>query len=45
VFAIASVATDVPMQKIFRGILPSFICIVFSVLLLALFSQIAIYLM
>jgi tripartite ATP-independent transporter DctM subunit len=44
VFAIASVARDVPMQKIFRGILPYFICMVFCVLLLVLFPQIALYL-
>ena len=44
VFAIASVAKDVPMQEIFRGILPYFICMILCVLLLALFPQIALYL-
>jgi tripartite ATP-independent transporter DctM subunit len=44
VFAIASVAKDVSMQEVFRGIFPYFICMVFCVLLLAVFPQIALYL-
>ena len=44
VFAIASVAKDVPMQDIFRGIFPFFLCMIACVLLLVLFPQIALYL-
>ncbi len=44
VFAIGSVAKDVPMQEIFRGIFPYFLCMVFCVLLLTLFPQISLYL-
>ena len=44
VFAIGSVATDVPMEEIFRGIVPFFFCMCICVVLLALFPQIALYL-
>jgi tripartite ATP-independent transporter DctM subunit len=44
VFAIASVAKDVAMQEVFRGIFPYFLCMVFCVLLLAVFPQLALYL-
>ena len=44
VFAIGSVARDVPMQDIFRGIFPFFLGMVVCVLLLVLFPQIALFL-
>ncbi|MCL6479704.1 MAG: TRAP transporter large permease subunit, partial [Peptococcaceae bacterium] len=44
VFAIHSVAKDVPMETIFRGILPFFICMVLLVIALTVFPQIALYL-
>jgi tripartite ATP-independent transporter DctM subunit len=44
VFAIGSVAGDVPMHQIFRGIVPFFICMVICVFLLVLFPQIALFL-
>ena len=44
VFAIASVAGDVPMQDIFRGIFPFFLCMIACVVLLVIFPQIALYL-
>jgi tripartite ATP-independent transporter DctM subunit len=44
VFAIGSVAKEVPMQVIFRGIVPFFFCMVICVLLLVLFPQIALFL-
>ena len=44
VFAIGSVAKEVPMQQIFRGIVPFFFCMVICVLLLVLFPQIALFL-
>jgi tripartite ATP-independent transporter DctM subunit len=44
VFAIGSVAKEVPMQVIFRGIVPFFFCMVLCVLLLVLFPQIALFL-
>ena len=44
VFAIGSVAVDVPMHEIFRGIVPFFICMVICVFLLAVFPQIALFL-
>jgi TRAP-type C4-dicarboxylate transport system permease large subunit len=44
VFAIASVAKDVPMETIFRGILPFFLCMIACVVLLILFPQIALFL-
>jgi len=44
VFAIASVAKDVPMEDIFRGIFPFFLCMVACVVLLVIFPQIALYL-
>jgi TRAP-type mannitol/chloroaromatic compound transport system permease large subunit len=44
VFATGSVAKEVPMQVIFRGIVPFFFCMVLCVLLLVLFPQIALFL-
>ena len=44
VFAIGSVAGDVPMQEIFKGILPYFLCMVLCILLLTLFPQIVLFL-
>jgi len=44
VFAIASVAKDVPMEDIFRGIFPFFLCMIACVILLVIFPQIALYL-
>jgi TRAP-type C4-dicarboxylate transport system permease large subunit len=44
VFAIGSVAKDVPMQEIFKGIVPFFFCMVICIVLLVLFPQIALYL-
>jgi len=44
VFAIGSVARDVPMQDIFRGIVPFLICMILCVVLLVVFPQIALFL-
>jgi tripartite ATP-independent transporter DctM subunit len=44
VFAIASVAKDVPMETIFRGILPFFLCMIACVVLLIVFPEIALFL-
>jgi len=44
VFAIASVAKDVPMQDIFRGMFPFFLCMIACVFLLVIFPQIALHL-
>ncbi|MBW2028723.1 MAG: TRAP transporter large permease subunit [Deltaproteobacteria bacterium] len=44
VFAIGSVARDVPMQDIFRGIFPFFLCMIACAILLVLFPQLALYL-
>jgi len=44
VFAIGSVAPDVPMERIFKGIFPFFVCMIVCVFLLVLFPQIALYL-
>jgi tripartite ATP-independent transporter DctM subunit len=44
VFAISSVSHDVPMEKIFSGILPFFIGMIFCVLLLVVFPDIALFL-
>jgi tripartite ATP-independent transporter DctM subunit len=44
VFAIGSVAKDVPMQEIFKGVVPFFFCMVVCVMLLVLFPQIALFL-
>ncbi len=44
VFAIGSVADDVPMQEIFRGIVPFFFCMVLVVLLLVIFPDLALFL-
>lgn len=44
VFAISSVADDVPMEKIFSGILPFFIGMILCVILLLVFPNIALFL-
>jgi TRAP-type C4-dicarboxylate transport system permease large subunit len=44
VFAINSVAKDVPMERIFAGIVPFFIGMILCVILLVLFPQIALFL-
>lgn len=44
VFALSSVATDVPMASIFRRIVPFFVCMVLLVVLLAMFPGIAMWL-
>jgi TRAP-type C4-dicarboxylate transport system permease large subunit len=44
VFAISSVAKDVPMEKIFSGILPFFLGMILCVILLLLFPNIALFL-
>jgi tripartite ATP-independent transporter DctM subunit len=44
VFAISSVAKDVPMEKIFSGILPFFLGMIICVILLLLFPIIALFL-
>jgi len=44
VFGIASIARDVPMGSIFRGIFPFFIAMLLAVAILAIFPQIATFL-
>lgn len=44
VFAVASVAKDVPMETIFRGVIPFVICMIICVIILAAFPQIALFL-
>jgi tripartite ATP-independent transporter DctM subunit len=44
VFAICSVAQDVPMQETFKGIAPFFLCMVLTVVLLLIFPRLATYL-
>jgi len=44
VFAIASVTKEVPMQEIFKGIVPFFLCMILCVILLTLFPQIVMFL-
>ena len=44
VFAISGVIKDVPMQDIFKGVVPFFICMVICIVLLTLFPQIALFL-
>jgi tripartite ATP-independent transporter DctM subunit len=44
VFAIASVTKEVPMQEIFKGIVPFFLCMVLCVVLLTLFPQLVMFL-
>jgi len=44
VFAIASVTKEVPMQEIFRGIVPFFFCMVLCVMLLTVFPQLVMFL-
>ena len=44
VFAMAGIATDVPMYTIFRGIFPFFLCMCLCILILTVFPQIATFL-
>jgi len=44
VFALSSVAKDIPMETIFRGIIPFFICMAICIVILSLFPQIALIL-
>ena len=44
VFALSSVATDVPMETIFKGVFPFFICMLVCVGILVIFPQIALFL-
>jgi tripartite ATP-independent transporter DctM subunit len=44
VFAICSVAQDVPMQETFKGIVPFFLCMVLTTILLLIFPRLATYL-
>jgi tripartite ATP-independent transporter DctM subunit len=44
VFAISSIAQDVPMQETFKGIVPFFLCMVLTIVLLLIFPRLATYL-
>ncbi len=44
VFAISSVVKTVPMQEIFKGVMPFFVCMVLCVIVLAVFPQLVLYL-
>lgn len=44
VFAIGSVVKEVPVQEIFKGIIPFFICMVVCIILLTIFPQLALWL-
>ena len=44
VFAIASVTKEVPMEEIFKGIVPFFFCMVLCVVLLTVFPQLVMFL-
>lgn len=44
VFAVSSVAKDVPLETIFRGILPFLLCMIVCIVILTIFPQIALYL-
>lgn len=44
VFAVSSVAEDVPLEEIFKGILPFVLCMIICVLILTIFPQIALFL-
>jgi tripartite ATP-independent transporter DctM subunit len=44
VFALSSVAKDVPMEKIFKGVFPFFACMVVCVVILVVFPSIATFL-
>jgi TRAP-type C4-dicarboxylate transport system permease large subunit len=44
VFAVASVAKDVPMETIFKGVIPFVLCMIICVIILAAFPQIALFL-
>jgi tripartite ATP-independent transporter DctM subunit len=44
VFAISSIAKDVPMQETFKGIVPFFLCMVLTTILLLMFPRLATYL-
>jgi len=44
VFTISSIASDVPMETIFRGIFPFFICMIICIGILVIFPEIALFL-
>jgi len=44
VFAISSVVKEVPMEEIFKGVMPFFVCMVLCVIILAIFPQIVLFL-
>lgn len=44
VFALSTMAQDVPMFQIFRHIVPYFLCMLFLVVLLCFFPQLALWL-
>ena len=44
VFALSSVAPDVPMETVFKGVFPFFLCMVVCVIILVIFPQIALFL-
>jgi tripartite ATP-independent transporter DctM subunit len=44
VFALSSVAKGVPMETIFKGVFPFFICMIICVVILSFFPQIALFL-
>jgi TRAP-type C4-dicarboxylate transport system permease large subunit len=44
VFAISTTAGDIPMPTIFKGIIPFFACMVFMIVILILFPQLALFL-
>ena len=44
VFAISTTAGDIPMQAIFKGITPFFICMLAMILILIIFPQLALFL-
>ena len=44
VFAVSSVAKDVPMETIFKGIFPFLACMIVCVIILTIFPHIALYL-
>jgi len=44
VFAMASIAKDVPMYSIFKGILPFWVLFILQIIILAVFPQISLYL-
>lgn len=44
VFAVGGVAKDIPMETIFKGIIPFVLCMILCVIILTVFPQIALYL-